>query len=202
MDRPNVRTPASECCRCRARQQERQDRLVCLVAGRRLSPCSDGIGNLTANRNQLSEGGLPRNIAANCQEMENRSPRSLLEPDVWTGTANTDALEPLREKRAEIHRGSRRRYFGPPQEAGYTSAIVIADPYPKRMLQSGGVHIRPHRTAPFLRLNQRRKLGFHRLRQRVFALVFGFFVVRVICAVPGQGFCRLCEPSRRAGSFR
>ena len=57
---------ASECRRCRARQQERQDRLVGLVAARRLSPCSDGIGNLTANKTQLKEGGLPRNFAANC----------------------------------------------------------------------------------------------------------------------------------------
>lgn len=31
----------------------------------------------------------------------------------------------MREKQAEIHRGSRRQYIGPLKEAGYTSAIVI-----------------------------------------------------------------------------
>jgi len=86
-------------------------------------------------KSQLKEGDLLRNIAANCQEMEERSPRPLLEPDVWTGTAEADVLGALREKRAEIHRGSRRRYIGPHYEAGYTSAIVIADPDPNRLLQ-------------------------------------------------------------------
>lgn len=40
------------------------------------------------------------------------------------------ASEPLRKKRAEIHRGSRRRCIGPLKEAGYTSAIVTAKPEP------------------------------------------------------------------------
>lgn len=56
------------------------------------------------------------------------------------------AWEPLRKKRAEIHPGSRRRCIGPLKEAGYTSAIVTAEPDPTRPLQSGGVHIHPHRT--------------------------------------------------------
>jgi transposase len=73
----------------------------------------------------------------------------LLEPDVWTGKADAYALEPMRGKRAEIHRGSRRRCIGPLREAGYTSAIVITEPDPTRPLQSGGVHIRPQMTAPF-----------------------------------------------------
>jgi hypothetical protein len=63
------------------------------------------------------------------------SPQPLLEPDVWTGKATACALEPLREKRAEIHRGSRRRCIGPLKEAGYTSAIVIAKPDPTKPLQ-------------------------------------------------------------------
>ncbi|WP_291732404.1 hypothetical protein, partial [Leisingera sp. F5] len=53
--------------------------------------------------------------------------------------------EPLRKKRAETHRGSRRRNAGPLKEAGYTSAIVISRPEPARPLQSGGVHIHPHK---------------------------------------------------------
>ncbi len=72
----------------------------------------------------------------------------LLEPDVWTGKANACALEPMRKKQAEIHRGSRRRCIGPLTEAGYTSAIVFPEPDRTRSLQSGGVHIRPHMTAP------------------------------------------------------
>jgi hypothetical protein len=36
-------------------------------------------------------------------------------------------------------------HSGPLEEAGYTSAIVTAEPEPK-MLQSGGVHIHPHMT--------------------------------------------------------
>jgi hypothetical protein len=39
--------------------------------------------------------------------------------------SNANALEPMREKQAEIHRGSRRQNIGPLKEAGYTSAIVI-----------------------------------------------------------------------------
>jgi transposase len=31
-----------------------------------------------------------------------------LEPDVWIGTVSTNALGAMREKQAEIHRGSRR----------------------------------------------------------------------------------------------
>jgi HTH-like domain len=69
---------------------------------------------------------------------------SLLEPDVWTGKASAYPSEPLRKKRGEIHRGSRRRNIGPLKEAGYTSAIVIAEPKPTRLLQSGGVHIHPY----------------------------------------------------------
>ena len=45
---------------------------------------------------------------------------------------------------AKIHRGSRRRILGPHQEAGYTSAVVTVAPDPVSLLQSGGVHIRPH----------------------------------------------------------
>ena len=83
----------------------------------------------------------------------------LLEPDVWIGKVNTDALGAMRGKQAEIHPlpgrrlrsnlpkgGSRLRYIGPPLEAGYTSAIATSKPEPNRPLQSGGVHIHPHRT--------------------------------------------------------
>lgn len=71
---------------------------------------------------------------------------SLPEPGVWTGMASANALGPLRWKRAKIHRGSRRRNIGPHQEAGYTSAVVTVEPDPVDLLQSGGVHIRPHMT--------------------------------------------------------
>src|SRR6516162_5125013 len=53
---------------------------------------------------------------------------------------------PLRWKHAKIHRGSRRRILRPHQEAGYTSAVVTVAPNPVSLLQSGGVHIRPHMT--------------------------------------------------------
>jgi len=69
---------------------------------------------------------------------------SLPEPGVWTGMASANAEGPLRWKRAKIHRGSRRRNIGPHQEAGYTSAVVTIEPDPVDLLQSGGVHIRPH----------------------------------------------------------
>ena len=71
---------------------------------------------------------------------------SLPEPGVWTGMAQANVLAPLRRKRAKIHRGSRRRILGPHQEAGYTSAVVTVAPDHVRVLQSGGVHIRPHMT--------------------------------------------------------
>jgi hypothetical protein len=67
-----------------------------------------------------------------------------LEPDVWIGKVNIDALGAMRGKQAEIHRGSRQRNIGPPQEAGYTSAIATSKPEPNRPLQLGGVHIYPH----------------------------------------------------------
>jgi len=69
---------------------------------------------------------------------------SLPEPGVWTGMASANVSGPLRWKRAKIHRGSRRRNIGPHQEAGYTSAVVTIEPDPVDLLQSGGVHIRPH----------------------------------------------------------
>ena len=43
-----------------------------------------------------------RDIAESWREMVKGSPRSLLEPDVWTGTARPDASEQLKKKRAEI----------------------------------------------------------------------------------------------------
>ena len=36
--------------------------------------------------------------------------------DAYNTKAKADALEPMRKKRAEIHRGSRRRYFEPHSE--------------------------------------------------------------------------------------
>ena len=56
--------------------------------------------------------------------MVKRSPPSLLEPGVWTDMAYANVWEPMREKRAKIHRGSRRRTIEPHYEAGYTSAVV------------------------------------------------------------------------------
>jgi hypothetical protein len=68
----------------------------------------------------------------------------LPEPGVWTGMAQANVWAPLRWKHAKIHRGSRPRILGPHQEAGYTSAVVTVAPNPVSLLQSGGVHIRPH----------------------------------------------------------
>lgn len=80
------------------------------------------------------------------QDASIRAATRALEPDVWTGAADADVSGALRTKRAETHRGLRQRYIGPLQKAGYTSAIVM--PYPDLImsLQSGGVHIHPHRT--------------------------------------------------------
>ena len=47
----------------------------------------------------------------------------------------TPSVTKSRKQRAEIHRGSRRRWIWPPNKAGYTPAIVIADPDPNRLLQ-------------------------------------------------------------------
>jgi hypothetical protein len=58
-----------------------------------------------------------------------------LDPDSWTGNAYAIALEPLKEKGAEIHRGSRRRGIGSLREAGYTPAIAITEPDPIRPSQ-------------------------------------------------------------------
>jgi hypothetical protein len=68
----------------------------------------------------------------------------LPEPGVWTGMASANVWAPLRWKHAKIHRGSRQRILGPHQEAGYTSAVGTVAPDPITVLQSGGVHIRPH----------------------------------------------------------
>jgi len=76
-----------------------------------------------------------------------------LEPDVWIGKVNIDALGAMRGKQAEIHRGSRQRNIGPPQEAGYTSAIATSKPEPNRPLQLGGVHIHPHMPLATLFIN-------------------------------------------------
>src|SRR6516165_9914062 len=71
----------------------------------------------------------------------------LPEPGVWTGMAEANVWAPLRWKHAKIHRGSRRRILRPHEEAGYTSAVVTVAPDPVSLLQSGGVHIRPHMTS-------------------------------------------------------
>src|SRR3974377_876277 len=63
---------------------------------------------------------------------------------VWPAWHRPMVWAPLRWKHAKIHRGSRRRILRPHQEAGYTSAVVTVVPDPVRLLQSGGVHIRPH----------------------------------------------------------
>jgi hypothetical protein len=70
----------------------------------------------------------------------------LPEPGVWTVMAQANVWAPLRWKHAKIHRGSRRRILAPHQEAGYTSAVVTVALDPVSLLQSGGVHIRPHMT--------------------------------------------------------
>jgi hypothetical protein len=86
-------------------------------------------------------------LPGNCNQMigDGETVTPLLpEPGVWTGMASANVWEPLRWKHAKIHRGSRQRILGPHQEAGYTSAVVTVAPDPISVLQSGGVHIRPH----------------------------------------------------------
>src|SRR6516225_5041857 len=65
-------------------------------------------------------------------------------PSVWPAWHRPMVWAPLRWKHAKIHRGSRLRTLRPHQEAGYTSAVVTVAPNPVSLLQSGGVHIRPH----------------------------------------------------------
>src|SRR6516165_6259937 len=52
-------------------------------------------------------------------------------------------LQPEIEEFVE-RRKYRARILKPHQEAGYTSAVVTVAPNPVSLLQSGGVHIRPH----------------------------------------------------------
>jgi len=135
--------------------------------------------------------------------MGNGHDPSRLEPDVWTGMAQASALEPMRQTCAEIHRGSRRRYIGPLQEAGYTSAIVFAEPDPTRPLQSGGVHIRyTHRvaisnsrlvsadadTVAFRWKDYRIKRGD---RMKVMRVTTGEFIRRFLIHVLPDGFHRI-----------
>ena len=114
--------------------------------------CSPGMSltNLRASFRRLDARQLTKDLKVlpgNCNQMtgdgETVTP-SLPEPGVWTGMAQANVSAPLRWKRARIHRGSRRRILGPHQEAGYTSAVVTVAPDQVSLLQSGGVHIRPH----------------------------------------------------------
>ncbi len=45
-------------------------------------------------------------------------------------------------------KGAWRRCSGPLTKAGYTSAIFISEPTKTKPLQSGGIYIHPHLTAP------------------------------------------------------
>jgi hypothetical protein len=110
------------------------------------------LTNLRASFRRLDARQLTKDLKVlpgNCNQMtgdgETVTP-SLPEPGVWTGMAQANVSASLRWKRAKIHRGSRRRILGPHQEAGYTSAVVTVAPDQVSLLQSGGVHIRPHMT--------------------------------------------------------
>jgi hypothetical protein len=48
------------------------------------------------------------------------------------------------EARENPSRLAAQMFIQPHNEAGYTSAVVTDDPDPADLLQSGGVHIRPH----------------------------------------------------------
>jgi hypothetical protein len=48
------------------------------------------------------------------------------------------------EARENPSRLAAKMFIQPHNEAGYTSAVVTDDPDPADLLQSGGVHIRPH----------------------------------------------------------
>jgi hypothetical protein len=48
------------------------------------------------------------------------------------------------EARENPSRLAAQMFIQPHNEAGYTSAVVTGDPDPADLLQSGGVHIRPH----------------------------------------------------------
>ena|GEM_PF-5451731 len=76
-----------------------------------------------------------------------RNVPQLLKPDVWTGKAKADALEPMRKKQAEIHWGSRRRYIGPHSEAGYTSANVKPNQIKKGVANRRGPYTSTHDNA-------------------------------------------------------
>src|ERR1700712_3584406 len=92
--------------------------------------------------------GLPKQLHRLAEDGDTVTP-SLPEPGVWTGMASANALAPLRWKRAKIHRGSRRRFFKPHKEAGYTPAVVtLGLEFAKTRLQSGGVHIHPDMRMP------------------------------------------------------
>ena len=98
---------------------------------------------------RASDEGSEEVSPGNCNQMtgDGETVTPLLpEPGVWTGMAQANVWAPLRWKHAKIHRGSRQRLLGPHQEAGYTSAVVTVAPDPISVLQSGGVHIRPHVT--------------------------------------------------------
>jgi len=66
------------------------------------------ITELTSAAKPPERGGLPQEYFSNLTGDGEGIRPSPLEPDLWTGKVNAYALEPMREKRAEIHRGSRR----------------------------------------------------------------------------------------------
>lgn len=136
-------TAASEHRGRRSREQERPGRMVASGRWRKLSAAASRRGwlNRQRDRHGTEANGTFQQLGL---KMVKGSLPSLPEPDVWTGTAEADVMGALRRKRAEIHRGSRRRRIGPLTEAGYTSAMASSEPEPTRPLQSGGVHIHPH----------------------------------------------------------
>ena len=148
MPRQVAATPTSQCRGRRTCQQKCTDRVGHALRRHILRTSADGKGNLRQGRKREKEKEVsPQQLQQTAGDGETVTP-SLPEPGVWTGMASANVSGALRWKRAKTHRGSRRKTVKPHQEAGYTSAVVTIDLDPANLLQSGGVHIRPHMTAP------------------------------------------------------
>src|SRR6516165_6150820 len=124
----------------------------------------------------------------------------LPEPGVWTGMAEANVWAPLRWKHAKIHRGSRRRILRPHQEAGYTSAVVTVAPNPVSLLQSGGVHIRPHMTQSGASSEFFKRLNFWNCPRPSFGLVAPSRIVDPSRTKLARKHCRRVVPGRGSTS--
>ena len=102
-------TATSQCRGCRACQQERTDRVGHALRHTILRTRTVGESGLSAQPSEARTKEVPpKQLQRSAGDGETVTP-SLPEPDVWTGMASANVSEPLRWKRAKIHRGSRRR---------------------------------------------------------------------------------------------